>query len=578
MKDGGLAAWGLGDNSAMEKLGGAGIWGGPWNNPNLSKEEREKMVKEWGAGMGSMGGMGPWGGMGVMGPWGGMGGMGPWNNPNLSKEDREKMMKSGMGGMMGGMGGMMGGMGPWNNPNLSKEDRDKMMKDGMGGMMGGMGGPWGGMGMMGGMGPWGGMMGGMGGPWNNPNLSKEDREKMMKSGMGGMMGGMGPWGGMMGGMGPWGGMMGGMGPWNNPNMTPEEREKMMKSGMGGMMGGMGGPWGGMGGMAPWNNPNMSKEDREKMMKDGGQWAGAMMGPWASGIPTSKEGQKNFWNLGNATAGVSSPPMTPDQTPRTTKVRPTKPHDVTNEALERAKAQQGTAGFIDTATKCELVSHLAGTIGDHSTLESKRRDIAMRSDFCLSEIFNMIDTHKVGYVSLSDLEDFAKSGNINLEREDWAVLLDRYDSDADGYLNFNEFSSLFLPTLKEYRSTMVGRQPKGTQTFLKLTLQTKRIVRDLLYSLLTCEENFEYFKHKMTGNSIAVANEIFDFLDRNKDGYITLNEFTASLLDAGLSGKKGEFGRLFKMFDAKNTGKIGFSDFHNPGKTADVEALNVLEDS
>jgi Ca2+-binding EF-hand superfamily protein len=335
--------------------------------------------------------------------------------------------------------------------------------------------------------------------------------------------------------------------------------------------------GGMGSMGPWNNPNMTPEEREKMMKDGGPWAGAMMGPWASGIPSSKEGQKNFWNMGK-TSDMSSPPMTPDQTPRTVKVRPTKPHDVTNEALERAKAQQGIAGFIDTATKCELVSHLAGTIGDHATLESKRRDVAMRNDFCLSEIFNMIDTHKVGYVALSDLEDWSKSGNINLEREDWAVLLDRYDSDNDGYLNFNEFSGMFLPTLKEYRTTMVARQAKGTQTFLKLTLQTKRIVRDLLYSLLTCEENFEYFKHKMTGNSIAVANEIFDFLDRNKDGYITLNEFTASLLDAGLTGKKGEFSRLFRMFDAKSTGKIGFNDFHNPGKTADVEALNVLEDS
>ena len=228
----GLAAWQHGDPSMFATVSGGG-WGMPWANPKLSKEEREKMMKEHG--------------------------VGDW--AELSEEEREKMMKEGK------MPGGMGGMGPW----------------------GGMGGPWGGHGAWGGM---GGHMGGYG-PWGNPNMTKEEREKMQKEGkwpghgawggMGGPMGGMGPWGGMggpMGGMGPWGGM-GGPGPWGNPNMTKEEREKMQKEGkwpglgawggMGGPMGGMG-PWGGMGGpmggMGPWGNPNMSKEEREKMQKEG----------------------------------------------------------------------------------------------------------------------------------------------------------------------------------------------------------------------------------------------------------------------------------------------------------------------
>merc|ERR1712151_28987 len=101
------------------------------------------------------------------------------------------------------------------------------------------------------------------------------------------------------------------------------------------------------------------------------------------------------------------------------------------------------------------------------------------------------------------------------------------------------------------------------------------VRDLLYSVRLSFDNFEFNKHKMTGNSISIANEVFDFLDRNKDGYITLNEFQAALGDAGVKGSKLDFSNLFNMYDTNNDGKISFNEFHNPGKTADVEALHVL---
>jgi len=402
----------------------------------------------------------------------------------------------------------------------------------------------------------------------------------------------GPWGGMghMGHMGPWGGMghMGPnahLGPWGNPNMTKEEREKLWKTG----------GWGGHMG-APWMNPNLPKEERDAMLKS--THMGPMAGPWASGI---KKEQKDYWNLGKSnekdhwnmgtegneskiqesqvvTEGQELACLNPEMQ---ASVVPVEPEEVEvnvnteSDPVDEARMQQGMQGYIDVEIKRKLVFNLRGTIGDHRVLEEKRKNLAMRPDFALSELFTMVDTDSNGYANMNELCKWSEGGNINFTREDWAVMLDYFDKDGDTYLSFSEFSALFTPYTKEYKQTMTTRNGKGTTKFLDLTVQTKKLVRDLLYSIRLSFDNFEYNRHKVTGNSVAIANEVFDFLDRNKDGYVTMSEFVASLTDCGVKGTKQDYFNLFSMLDTNNDEKISFEEFHNPGKTADVEALNVL---
>merc|ERR1712151_183012 len=345
------------------------------------------------------------------------------------------------------------------------------------------------------------------------------------------------------------------------------------------------------------NPNLSKEERDAMLKS--THMGPMAGPWASGI---KKDQKDFWNLGRANEKEfwNIGPQGGDSQVQESQVQnqaegqelenlntplqesaPQEPEDVevdmNQEAdpVEDARMQQGMQGFIDVETKRKLVFNLRGTIGDHRVLEEKRKNLAMRPDFALSELFTMVDTDKNGYANMNELCKWSEGGNINFTREDWAVMLDYFDRDNDTYLSFSEFSALFTPYTKEYKKTMTSRNGKGVAKFLDLSVQTKKLVRDLLYSIRLSFDNFEYNRHKVTGNSVAIANEVFDFLDRNKDGYVTMNEFVASLTDCGVKGTKQDFINLFSMIDLNNDEKISFEEFHNPGKTADVEALNVL---
>jgi len=99
-------------------------------------------------------------------------------------------------------------------------------------------------------------------------------------------------------------------------------------------------------------------------------------------------------------------------------------------VELAIKQQGSQGFIDLEVKKNLLFNLRGTIGDFKVLEEKRKNLAMRPDFSLSEIFGMIDNGEKGYVDLNALCKFSESGKMSFSREDWAFMLDYFDRDGD----------------------------------------------------------------------------------------------------------------------------------------------------
>ena len=72
----------------------------------------------------------------------------------------------------------------------------------------------------------------------------------------------------------------------------------------------------------------------------------------------------------------------------------------------------------------------------------------------------------------------------------------------------------------YKKQLEEREGKRVDTFKDYTVQTRKLIKDMIYSLVTNEENFESKKFKMTGGLVSVSNEIFDFMDKNKDSFVS----------------------------------------------------------
>ena len=192
---------------------------------------------------------------------------------------------------------------------------------------------------------------------------------------------------------------------------------------------------------------------------------------------------------------------------------------------------------------------------------------MRFDFCLTEVFGQIDVEKTGYVGINELDDWSTAANIQMNREDWAMILDRYDASKDGKFNFSEFCDLWVPWTEVYKRTMVNRSQTNVSNFKNYTVQTRKLVKDLLYSIATAEENFESNRFKITGGHYNVSHELYDWMDVNKDGAITQDEFTSTLKEGGLKLNEHSVRNLFEQWDKDKNGKIEFGEFHTVNKNA-----------
>ena len=202
-------------------------------------------------------------------------------------------------------------------------------------------------------------------------------------------------------------------------------------------------------------------------------------------------------------------------------------------------------------KARLISCFKQSLEELQILEEKRRNLAMRFDFCLTETFSMIDSTMHGYIGLNELNNYSLDSGIILNREDWAVVIDRFDKDKDGYLSFTEFTDIFAPYSHSYRKTMVRRPVLNHKRFANLTVQTKKIIKDLLYNIVRFEINFDSIKYKITQGLYNVSIEIFRMLDENKNGYIQLHEFSDWLKRNGIKACSNNVRIFFQKFHIMN---------------------------
>jgi len=95
-------------------------------------------------------------------------------------------------------------------------------------------------------------------------------------------------------------------------------------------------------------------------------------------------------------------------------------------VESQIQETGQDTQADPECRNRLVSNLNNVLKDMKKLENKRKNLSMRFDFCLTEIFNQIDVGSTGYVTLNNLNSYSVQSGILMNRGDWAVILDRYD--------------------------------------------------------------------------------------------------------------------------------------------------------
>ena len=219
--------------------------------------------------------------------------------------------------------------------------------------------------------------------------------------------------------------------------------------------------------------------------------------------------------------------------------------------------------LTAGEESELVNIFFQQINLERDLNAAKKDVALCSDFNLLDCFQMFDLKDLGYVNEFDLEDGLRDLGLRPLPDDLTLLFKHYSALSNRRLTYSEFSKLFTPKEHEYYRMMSNRVPFnvsrgerkrvfGVDTIYKLT--------KVLRLHLETENVAESLRHRLVRRPNFSMHEAFQAVDRDRNGYITYDEFQVLLEQHGIFASIKDVESLMDRYDKDKDGRVSYSEF------------------
>jgi Ca2+-binding EF-hand superfamily protein len=166
------------------------------------------------------------------------------------------------------------------------------------------------------------------------------------------------------------------------------------------------------------------------------------------------------------------------------------------------------------------------------------DLSKEEVLQLKKIFDRIDTDSSGSINASE---FAKGLKSSLSQAD--SMFNYFDITMSGQITFEEFLIRSFPKITQERLTTMLEWVRERNRQMRMSINTARL------------KHGRNTKRKITKNTGRDYKMMFDMYDKNKDGWLDLNEMTDSLISVlslerikELIARHGKHGRVdFESF-------------------------------
>lgn len=133
------------------------------------------------------------------------------------------------------------------------------------------------------------------------------------------------------------------------------------------------------------------------------------------------------------------------------------------------------------------------------LERKRRELALRSDFNMCDVYKMLIRLQEGKRGV-DCDDLYETITNNLEliitKDEVFIIFYKLDKDGDGFLNYSEVCDCFIPRESEYACLINSRGGfYGGETNTKAYFEgeTRILLKKFIRGFVECEVSIELIR-------------------------------------------------------------------------------------
>ena len=200
------------------------------------------------------------------------------------------------------------------------------------------------------------------------------------------------------------------------------------------------------------------------------------------------------------------------------------------------------------------------------LEKKRRELAIRSDFNICDVYKMftrLDLQKKG-VDCDDLySTIVDNLGLDITRDEIFMLFYAVDKDGDGFLDREEMADCFMPRQPEYASILKQRGGfhGGESDLNKYFLgDTRNSITRFIRGFVECEVSMEHIRQKIMKKVMVKPDAAFNTMDASDKGYLTLEDFKQFMEDCNMYPAQKNICLVFERFDKDEDGIVSYDEF------------------
>ena len=195
----------------------------------------------------------------------------------------------------------------------------------------------------------------------------------------------------------------------------------------------------------------------------------------------------------------------------------------------------------------------------SKIEDAKISLAINSDFNCEDAFRLFESNNKGFLTKDDLKNGLNLLGIFPTGKKLKLLMNRFDLQRKGYLNYADFFDMVVPFEKNYRQRVENRPPRSCcpckcpEIF---GIKTIYYLKNLL-NLIIDFENEINDDRKLLATVRIRLNYIFEILDKNGKGFLDNDEMMEYFDNNGILENIRDADLLFIRLDKNRNGKIDF---------------------
>lgn len=212
---------------------------------------------------------------------------------------------------------------------------------------------------------------------------------------------------------------------------------------------------------------------------------------------------------------------------------------------------------------EIVQMLQEDLKYSRELESAKNNLALKHDFNLIDCFRMLDYHDRGAFTQMDLEHSLERLGLRPSPDEMYLLIKHFSRLQDSRIRFSDFSEMLTPKQEEYSRIMRNKSAlniPGLDRFKVFARDTVAVLVNAFRILFEAEVSAELQRQRINRLPGFNSYQVFNYLDKDKNGFITITEFQQTLNAFRVPVNAKDLQVVMQKFDKNCDGRVSYSEF------------------